>query len=421
MTAHSQAGQTPLPAALAEPVNPVSGTWIGLFTAASLAKWIGILGPTQILVPVQIAQIDPANKVASFGWVSALGSIVAVLACPLFGALSDRTTSRFGRRHPWILGGTVLFACALALQSIQDTFFGVLLCWLLVQTTVNALYAGIGATIPDSVPVRQRGFVSAFMGLSMPAGLVLATMLMTVVAGADRSGYLLLVPIVLVLGVPFVLFTKDVPLPASHRPALSVKGFLAGFWISPRKHPDYAWAFSGRFALQLANAIGTLYLLYFLQDEVGLDDPANGVFVLISLYTAAILLTSVIAGRISDRLGRRKVFVLVSGCVVAVAMLMLAFWHTWTAVTIAAVILGSGYGVYVAVDDALITQVLPKARDRGKDLGLINAARTAPVAVAPAVAGTIITLLDSYLVLYLTAGVVALIAALLVQPIKSVR
>lgn len=407
--------------ALREPTTPVPIGWTLRLSAAILGFSMAVVAPIQILLPLQIEEIDAADKEANLAVVTGCAAVVSILAAPIAGALSDRTTSRRGRRHPWILGGALVSALALVTLSVQATVLGVVLCWMVAQGAQNSMFAGLTATVPDQVPVRQRGVVSAFAGLPLPLGLVLGVLLVTVIVPSRTGGYLALAVLVVLLALPFVLGTPDLRLLPQQRPPFELRRFVRGFWISPRRHPDFAWAAVARLAIQLANSIATLYLLYFLRDELNFDDPADGVFVLTLVYTAGILCTSVVAGRLSDRSGRRKVFVVVSSVVIAVAMLMLSVWHDWIAVVIAAGILGLGYGVYVAIDNALITQVLPAASDRGKDLGIVNLANTAPQAFAPLIAGGIIATLDSYTVLYLSAGVIALAGAALILPIRSVR
>ncbi|GAA3467701.1 hypothetical protein GCM10018965_022540 [Nonomuraea roseola] len=141
---------------------------------------------------------------------------------------------------------------------------------------------------------------------------------------------------------------------------------------------------------------------------------------LILLYTGAVVLTTVVAGVVSDRLGRRRLLVTVSGLISAVPALMLAFWPQWPVVMAAAVVLGLGFGVYLSVDNALVTQVLPTATGRAKDLGVINVANSGPQVLGPVIAGPIVAGLGGYPVLYLTAGGLALLGAALVWKIRGV-
>lgn len=411
---------TPAPpevaAALAEPQTPVRRRWVGLLVVANLAVWMGFFTPIQVLLPDQLKAIDPGHKEVMLGVVTGLGALAAVLANPLAGALSDRTTGRFGRRHPWTLGGGILGALALLALSTQHTLLGVALGWIAAQVCFNAMLASLTAAVPDRVPVDQRGAVSGWVGIPQVLGVVLGVTLVTVVVTGNASGYVAVAIVVILLTLPFPLATPDDPLSRSDRPPLA----LRRFWVSPRQHPDFAWAFGTRFLVQLGNALGTLYLLYFLTDRVHYADPNTGVLILILIYTVGLMSTTVIAGRRSDRTGRRKSFVYASGGVMAVAALMLAVAPSWPVVMAAALVLGAGYGIYLAVDAALITQVLPAVSDRAKDLGIVNIANSAPQVLAPAMAAPIVRWLGGYPVLYVLTAVVTLLGGVLVYRIRSV-
>ncbi|MFD0785165.1 MFS transporter, partial [Micromonospora azadirachtae] len=220
---------------------------------------------------------------------------------------------------------------------------------------------------------------------------------------------------------PFALLPGDDPLPRAHRSALRLRALLSSMWVSPRRHPDFAWAWLTRFLVQTGNALGTLYLLYFLTDGVRVVDPEGSLLVLILLYTLGMMLTAVVSGRLSDRSGRRKVFVIVSGLIMTVAAVLLAIAPTWPMAIVAALLLGAGYGVYLSVDAALITQVLPRATDRAKDLGVINIANSAPQVLGPALSAPLVVHLGGYPTLYAVTAAVTLLGSVLVVRIRSVR
>jgi MFS family permease len=132
------------------------------------------------------------------------------------------------------------------------------------------------------------------------------------------------------------------------------------------------------------------------------------------------VLTAVWSGGWSDRIGRRKVFVTWAGVVMALGALVLAVWPTWSGAIAGAIVLGIGFGVYLSVDFALLTEVLPSARDRAKDLGVINIANSLPQVIAPAIAAPVVKVLGGYPVLYVLAAAVTLVGAVLVKKIKSV-
>ncbi|WP_432887638.1 MFS transporter [Kribbella sp. CA-245084] len=406
-----------VPSALAEPTVRVRPGWTAAVVLANVGVFAAWLGPIQVLLAKQSESVAPGNKEFVFGLVTGVGAAVSVFANPAFGAISDRTTSRFGRRVPWVLAGAVGGAVGLGILAGAHLIVLMLLGWCLMQLFGNALLAAATAVVPDRVPVAQRGGVGGWVAISQVLGALVGTAL----AAAFDSyalGYAACAVFLLLSVVPYLLRSHDVQL--VERPTFVLRDFLRGFWISPRRYPDFGWAWLTRFLFNVGNALGTLYLFYYLQDEVGVDDPDTGVLILTAIYSVCVLTTAITCGRWSDRSERRKVFVIASGWVMAVAGVVLAVWPTWPGAIVGAIILGMGFGVYLAVDFALLTQVLPSAQDRAKDLGVINIANSLPQVLAPAIAAPIVKHLGGYPVLYLLASVVTVLAGVLVRQIRSV-
>ncbi|MEV4267402.1 MFS transporter [Kribbella sp. NPDC049584] len=407
-----------VPSALAEPTVRVRPGWTAAVVLANVGVFAAWLGPIQVLLAKQSESVAPGNKEFVFGLVTGVGAAVSVFANPAFGAISDRTTSRFGRRVPWVVAGAVGGAVGLGILAGAHLIVLMLLGWCLMQLFGNALLAAATAVVPDRVPVLQRGGVGGWVAISQVLGALVGTAL----AAAFDSyalGYAACAAFLLLSVVPYVLRSHDVQL--VERPTFVLRDFLRGFWISPRRYPDFGWAWLTRFLFNVGNALGTLYLFYYLQDEVGVDDPDTAVLILTAIYSVCVLTTAITCGRWSDRSERRKIFVTASGWVMAVAGIVLAFWPTWAGAILGAIILGMGFGVYLAVDFALLTQVLPSAQDRAKDLGVINIANSLPQVLAPAIAAPIVKHLGGYPVLYLLASAVTVLAGVLVTRIRSVN
>ncbi|MFC9230379.1 MFS transporter [Streptomyces decoyicus] len=409
------------PEALAEPSEQVGRGWTAALSVANGAIWAGWYGPLQILLALQAAELAPPGtpKESVLAWVTGTGAVVSMVSSPLFGALSDRTTSRFGRRTPWIVAGVAGGAGAFVLLAGADTVPVMALGWCLVQLTLNAAFAAITAAVPDRVPHRQRGAVGGWLGAAQILGVLAGTGLATA-AGGVAAGYLACAGFAVLGTLPYVLLHRDPVLPAGRRPALSGRALLAGFWISPRRHPDLGWAWLTRFLINLGNALALLYLLYYLRDVLHRPEPGGGVLVLTAVNGVTLLGTVVIGGFWSDRVGRRQPFVLWSGVIMTVATGLLAGWQTWAGALCAAALLGVGFGVFTSVDFALMTDVLPAAAHRGKDLGVINIANSLPQVAAPALAAPLVHHLGGYRVLYAVAAAVGLVGALLVRRIRGV-
>jgi MFS family permease len=406
-----------VPAALAEPTVRVRSRWTAAVVLANVGVFAAWLGPIQVLLAKQSEAVAPGNKEFVFGLVTGVGAAVSVVANPLFGAISDRTTSRFGRRVPWVLAGAVGGVGGLLVLAGAGAVAWMLLGWCLMQLFGNALLAAITASVPDRVPILQRGVVGGWVALAQVLGALVGTGLATAVGGIGL-GYIACAVFLLLSVLPYLRDSGDSPL--AQRSPLVVRDFLRSFWISPRRYPDFGWGWLTRFLFNVGNALGTLYLFYYLQDEVGIDDADTGVLILTAIYSLCVLITAITFGKWSDQVGRRKIFVTGSGVVMAIAGVVLAFWPTWPGAITGAIILGAGFGVYLSVDFALLTEVLPNAHDRAKDLGVINIANSLPQVIAPALAAPIVKSLGGYPALYLLATAVTLLGAALVRQIRSV-
>lgn len=413
--------------ALAEPLAPVGTRFIGSYTLAFLGLWLAFFAPIQVLLAQQMEVIAPLAKEAALGWVTGAGALVALLANPLCGALSDRTTARWGRRHPWSLAGVALGALALLMLGRQHSLAGVLAWWCVAQFALNALMAALMAELPDQVPVAQRAGCSAFTGITQPLGVVLGTLLVTAVVAGIAAGYALVAAVLVACVLPFLLLVGNARLQPAQRPAWRWGEFLRGFWIDPRAHPDFARAWCMRFLVQLGSALGTLYLLYFLRDAIGYERlfpgrrAEDGLIVLVIVYTAGVVVGAFASGWLSDRSGRRRRNIVAGSALMALAAALLGLWPDWRVAMGAAGLLGLGYGVYVAVELALMSQLLPAAGGRAKDLGVLNIANSAPQVLGPALAAVLVTRLGGYPALYLVTAAVTLVGGLLVFTVRSVR
>ncbi|GAA3047855.1 MFS transporter [Streptomyces roseofulvus] len=408
--------------ALGEPAERVGRGWTAALSLANGAIWVGWYGPLQILLAQQAERFAPGtglSKEALLAWVTGVGAVVSLAANPLFGALSDRTASRFGRRTPWIVAGSAGGALSLLLLGAADAVWVLFAGWCLVQLTLNAAFAAVTAAVPDRVPRSQRGAVGGWLGAAQILGVVAGTGFATA-AGGIGAGYAACAVFTLLGVAPYVLRHPDLRLAPADRPAWSWRRFAAGFRLSPRAHPDLAWAWLTRFLVNLSNALVLLYLFYYLRDRLHHADPETGVLVLTAVNGATLLATVVVGGVWSDRIGRRKPFVLWSGVLMAAATGLLAGWQTWPGALVAAALLGVGFGVFTSVDFALMTDVLPAARDRGKDLGIVNVANALPQVAAPALAAPLVNHLGGYRSLYLVAAALGLAGALLVRRIRGV-
>ncbi|WP_231391882.1 MFS transporter [Arthrobacter sp. 35W] len=409
-----------VPTALDEPQVNVRARWTTAVVLVNVGINAAFFGPIQVLLGQQAIAMDEANKEGILALVTGCGAAVSLVANPLFGTFSDRTTSRFGRRIPWVLLGAILGVIGLLGLAVAPTVAAMAALWCVVQLGCNGALAAITAAVPDRVPIRQRGTIGGMASMGTVLGILVGAAIAAAVGTNFVPGYAVCAA-VLLLGVLYYLFVgEDQRLDPALRPAFSWHAFFTGFWVSPRKYPDFGWAWITRFLVNVGNHLVTLYLLFFLRDAVGYDSPELGVLILTGIYAIMTLITSVIGGRWTDRVGRRKPFVIGSSVIIALAALILAFFPTWAGALVGAAVLGVGYGAYLAVDFALLTQVLPSALSRGKDLGVINVANSLPQVIAPVIAFPLVYSLGGYVTLYVVAAVIGLLGAVFVVKIRGV-
>ena len=220
----------------------------------------GWFGPIQVLLAQQadrVAAAEPGglSKEALLSVVLFVGAMISLLANPVWGAFSDRTRSRLGRRVPWVIGGVLIGAVGLLLLSVAASAVTMVLAWSLVQLALNAAWAGGTAAVPDQVPVARRGLIGGMIAIAGTVGVLLGIKIAEL-TGSIAQGYVVIAVVMLALSVPYLLGSRDIALPADHELApMDWKSLLRSFWISPKEHPDFAWAWITRFMVNLGNWI----------------------------------------------------------------------------------------------------------------------------------------------------------------------
>ena len=411
----------------AVPPDPPRVGWrfIALYALSYAGGSLLFLGPLLVSLALKVNDlVGIGDAPRSLALVTGVGSLFAIVSNPLFGRLSDRTTSRLGMRRPWMIVGLVGGAIGTLTVALAPTIAVVLVGWCIAQVFLNALLAAQIAILPDQVPTRQRGLVSGILGICLPAASVAATYLVQAFDTTQLAMFLAPLLVGGVLVCVFTAFLHDRRLDPTTRPPWSLRQLAGSFYVSPRANPDFAWAFASRFMLVMAYAFLVTYQAYYLIDRIGLpeSDVARQIYLGTLGQSVAIIVASPLAGRLSDRLGRRKIFVAAAALTYAMSLALIATAHDVGGYRLGMIIGGVGFGMYMAVDLALVVDVLPDPNSAAKDLGVLNIAGALPFAVAPALAPVVLGLSDtSYSVLYLVAGACALLGAVAIIPIRRVR
>jgi MFS family permease len=402
------------------------------YVVGYLAMYIALITPVISTLALKVNEISTeATRTADLGLVTGVGAFFAFVANPIAGALSDRTTSRFGMRKPWLLLGVIGGTLGLVVIATAGTIWQVVIGWAIAQTAFNATQAALQAILPDQVEEARRGKVSGWLGIAQNASSLVGIALATVLAAAGLTTFWMIVipaAIGLVGILVFVAVLRDRRLPKSEATPFHLGGFLKGFWVSPRKHPDFAWAFAGRFLMLLGFAAYNNYQVYFLLTRFGFDTTTalSWQLRLSVVQTVVLVVAAALGGWLSDRTGRRKLFVVVATVLAGLGLIVFASAQDPNVLFVAAVLFGAGLGAYFAVDLALVTDVLPnRETDAAKNMGVFNIANALPQSLAPALAPLLLgigsTTASNYTLLFVVAAAVIIVGAASTMFIKGAR
>jgi len=412
-----------------EPESPaahrVGWGFISLYTLAFISTSLVFIAPLLVTLALKVNSLVGIERAPdSLALVAGIGALLAIVGNPFFGKLSDRTSSRLGMRRPWMVIGLVGGSLGIGVVALAPSIAVVLVGWCLAQLFFNALLAAMVAVLPDQVPAAQRGLVAGVLGVCTPIASVSGTFLVKLFTGNQLAmfgapcaigGFFILL---------FAVALKDRQLAKADKPAWSLREFTSTFYVNPRKNPDFAWAFVSRFMFVLAYAFLATYQAYYLLEKIGSAkaDVPQQIFLGTLVQSVVVVAASLVGGKVSDRTGRRKIFVLTASVVYGVALFVIAIASNFDGFLVGMAIGGLGFGIYVAVDLALVVDVLPDKDNAAKDLGVFNMAGALPFSIAPGIAPAIQAIGGgSYGELYGVAGVSAIVGAATILPVKRVR
>ncbi len=415
--------------AVLAPESPVAHRvgwgFMSLYTLAFMSTNLVFLAPILVTLPLRVNSLVGIEQAPrSLALVAGIGALVAMFGNPFFGRMSDRTSSRLGMRRPWMVIGLVGGTVGILIVALAPNIAVVLVGWCIAQLFFNAMLAALIAVLPDQVPRAQRGLVSGVLGVCLPIASVSGTFLVKLFTGNPIATFLVPCATGGFFILLFAVALKDRRLAKADRPTWSLREFASTFYVKPRTSPDFAWAFASRFMFVLAYALLTTYEAYFLLGKIGtaVADVPQQIFLGTLAQSVVIVAASLIAGRLSDRTGRRKIFVFTASIVYGLAMFAVAVASNFNGFLVGLAISGLGFGIYAAVDLALVADVLPNKDNVAKDLGVFNIAGALPFSLAPAGAPAILAIgSGNYGVLYAAAGIFAIIGAVAILPVRGVR
>lgn len=124
---------------------------------------------TATATSAQAAQLElltgfDASRAQALAIITSVGVVLTMIVQPIVGVFADRTRTRWGRRAPWILFGTVVGGLLLSLLQLAPSIFLLGLGFMLAQAVINMALGPLTTTVADRMPENRRGVASALGG-----------------------------------------------------------------------------------------------------------------------------------------------------------------------------------------------------------------------------------------------------------------
>jgi len=317
--------------------------------------------------------------------------LIAILIQPTAGYLSDFTSSRWGRRKPYIVFGSLLDVVFLLGIASSNSLLALAAFFALLQFSTNTARGPFQGYVPDLVADPQVGTASAMVGMMQVFGNVTGLVIATFAVQMHALPLALIaVAVVELVTMLSVVLRVGKGMPPRPRQGRSWTTIAKETWASDiLQERSYVWLLASRFLFLTAGGILFGLALQYLKQVFGMQqEEANGIYRQIAILIAvSIVLVSIPAARLSDRYGRKPV--IYTACIVgAVSMGIGAAATGLPLVYVAAVLWGVANGVFIAVDWALMTEIIPRASS-GRYMGLSNVA-TGTSALAAILAGGVL-------------------------------
>ncbi len=412
-----------------EPTTPMSRGYIFWLMLASFGASMAMMVPLSYGIAVRISELAPGHEEV-LGYITGTAQLVYLIISPLVGIWSDRTRSRFGRRSPFIYLGTAIGLVGLVIIGLAPNLLIVGAGWVLGMTGWSIAGAALQTLQADKLPEKQRGKVSALTGLMTQIAPVLgigvayavssSTLLIFLVPGLIGAVLLALFPLVKPEG-----SSREI----ARRARVTVKSVVTSYGFDVRKYPDFAWNWLGRFVFFVGLYFNTTFGTFFYAQR--LDLPVREVAGIVAtvgmIGVLAAATGALVGGFLSDKLQRRRLFVMLAALIFVGGAIVEATAWSLPQIIVGAVLMQLAIAVFATVDQAIVYAIIPERDQAGRYMAVIQFAQKIPSAVAPLLAGVVITIgavggVKNYTLLYLAGAVFALVGGLIILlKVKSVR
>lgn len=352
------------------PVTERGDRFLLLFALANAGGVVAYLPLLTLLLPAKVAAVAGEARIEWLGAATLAGAVAASLANIVFGWASDVA----GTRRLWASAGLCLTVASYVPLHLAASPAALVAAVAAFQVALNMLLAPLAAWASDSVPDRRKGLLGGIIGAGAPAGALAGVVATLPALGGEGLRLATVCALAIVLTGPILLLGSPPP-PCPVASGLSRR---------PTGH-DFALLMIARLLSQVAGNVMLGFLYYYFHGLGGAPSQAD----VARLAAMAVLLAfpiALVVGRLSDRLGPRKPFLVAAAVVAAFGLVLMAFQAKLAPAAVGYALFGCGNAVFLALQSSYAMQLLPSPARRGRDLGVLNLANTLPAIVAPLLA-----------------------------------
>lgn len=329
-----------------------------------------------LLLPFKLMALDQKNYSTSFGLITGIAALVAIIMGPVWGAISDRTVTSFGRRRLWILVGIIGGCLQLVGIALASSVTMVTICWILASAFFASNWAINPTIMADQVPESRRGTYGGITGFFSPFATVIGMVLMSLIDQKTIEFKLILVAIIGIVGVLVqVILIKEGKLVGNKakKEKRSFKQIISNVYPSPRKYPAFTWGIVTKLLVCVLGNLGTYYTIVLLQRFKFPQEVVSSKMSLISATSILFLATaSILGGILSDKFRKQKIFIIGSSVTFIIVCITQALSTNFNMFLVASCVGSFAYGLFLSVDTALMIRLLPDKENTGKDVAIIN-------------------------------------------------
>lgn len=399
---------------------PADNRFAVTYPLAFLGAHLAFMPFLLLLLPRQVERFAPDSATATLSLLLIIGAVTASLAYVAAGHWSDRWLKRAGSRRLPVLAGLVCLTLSYAGLAAADTLAGLVVAVIAFQVALNLMFAPLGALLADYVADARKGLVAAWLALALPASIALSGPLVSLFPADAPGAFGIVMALVALCVIPLLLFWPNTPVIPAQAPAVT------GGEAERPPIADFTRAWLARFLIQCGAALVLFYLYLYLRQigPAGSPQPAErALAILVTAGGLAGALAAVLLGRWSDRLERRRWPAALSAAAAAAGLFLLAVKPGFDLILGGYALFSAGLTAFLALDSALIAQMLGNSAARGRWLGIMNLTNTLPAIVTPTL--TLLALqvasTGAITALLLLAAIANLLAAALILGIKSMR